>query len=420
MSPLRKRCWNNCKTPFRVTPNPADAGPPEGTEVLVIGGGIQGAGIAQASAAAGFTTTLVEKTGWASGTSSKSSKLIHGGLRYLDQLQLGLVYESLRERDILCRVAPGLVRLNRFFIPVYRDSTIRPWKLFLGLSLYALLGRLGKSKRFSLVPRRGWGTLDGLDTRGLQAVFRYFDGQTDDARLTRAVIESARELGASILCPAELTAATASDDGYAVSLDRGGAATTLRARLIVNATGPWSNEVAARITPQPVQPSYALVQGSHLVLNRRLSDCCYYLEAPADGRAVFVLPWRNTTLVGTTETPYAGDPAGAACTPGEEQYLLDTVRHYFPDYGRDIEVTERMAGLRVLPGNGGDVHGRSRDVMVTHSGDGKHAYINVCGGKLTGYRANAANVTALIRRYLGDRRPVADTARLPLPATDTG
>src|SRR3984957_18551600 len=163
-------------------------------DVIVVGGGIHGAGVMQAAAAAGHSTLLIEKCALASGTSSRSSKLIHGGLRYLESGQFALVRESLRERAIHLRIAPDLVHLKPFFIPVYDDTRRRPWQLKAGLSIYALLGGFDASTRFGSVPKREWAKLDGLETRGLDAVICYQDAQTDDARLTRAVVQSALEL----------------------------------------------------------------------------------------------------------------------------------------------------------------------------------------------------------------------------------
>ena len=167
-------------------------------DVIVVGGGIHGAGVLQAAAAAGHSALLIEKSALASGTSSRSSKLIHGGLRYLESGQFSLVRESLQERAVNLRIAPDLVELKPFFIPIYADTRRRPWQLKLGLSMYALLGGFDTSTRFGSVPRREWAQLDGLDTRNLDAVFRYHDAQTDDAQLTRAVVDSARALGGEI------------------------------------------------------------------------------------------------------------------------------------------------------------------------------------------------------------------------------
>src|ERR1700727_928495 len=157
-------------------------------DVVVVGGGIHGAGVLQAAAAAGHKALLIEKGALASGTSSRSSKLIHGGLRYLESGQFALVRESLHERAVHLRIAPDLVQLKAFFIPVYRETRRRPWQLKLGLWMYALLGGFDASMRFGSVPRREWSSLDGLETHGLEAVIRYHDAQTDDASLTRAVV----------------------------------------------------------------------------------------------------------------------------------------------------------------------------------------------------------------------------------------
>src|SRR5271170_5617706 len=167
-------------------------------DVIVVGGGIHGAGVLQAVVAAGHNALLLERRALASGTSSRSSKLIHGGLRYLESGQFALVRESLRERAILLKIAAELVELKPFFLPVYPDTRRRPWQLKLGLWMYALLGGFDASTRFGSVPRSEWGSLDGLKTTGLQAVIRYHDAQTDDALLTRAVVQSALSLDAEL------------------------------------------------------------------------------------------------------------------------------------------------------------------------------------------------------------------------------
>src|SRR5277367_1881905 len=206
-------------------------------DVVIIGGGIHGAGVLQSAAAAGHSTLLIERLGLASGTSSRSSKLIHGGLRYLESGQFALVRESLRERGIHRRIAAELVELKPFFIPVYRDTRRRPWQLKLGLWMYALLGGFDASTRFGTVPRREWSALDGLETHGLEAVVRYHDAQTDDASLTRAVAQSALSLGAELAMPAKFTGAALTDDGVAVAYTQGPEAVECTAKVLVNAAG---------------------------------------------------------------------------------------------------------------------------------------------------------------------------------------
>ena len=381
-------------------------------DVIVVGAGIQGAGVAQAAAAAGHSVLILERSGIASGTSSRSSKLIHGGLRYLESGQFGLVRECLRERALLLRNAPGLVRLVAHHIPVYRQTRRRPATLRAGLSLYALLGGLGADVRFTSLPRQVWPTLDGLRQDGLQVVFRYFDGQTDDAALTRAVVHSALELGARLRMPATLTGAVDDGAGMRVRYCDAAGEVEMRCRALVNAAGPWVDSVLHTIEPAAQGPGMEWVAGAHIVLPCCLTQGVYYTEAPRDGRAVFIMPWHgDRTLVGTTERAYAGDPATVAPSADEIEYLRDTVRHYFPGCA-DLEPSEAFAGLRVLPASEGSAFARPRDTRlhVTHGG----RVVSIYGGKLTAYRASAARVLDRIRGALPKCRPRADTRRLDL------
>ncbi len=382
-------------------------------DIAVIGGGIHGVGVAQAAAAAGYSVLLIERRALAAGTSSHSSKLIHGGLRYLESGQFGLVRESLRERDILLRIAPDLVRLVAFHIPIYADTSRRPWTIRAGLSLYALLGGLKNSARFQSLPRAQWDRLDGLDTRRLQHVFRYRDGQTDDAALTRAVWNSAQALGAELVCPATFLGAERTADGFQVRYVAAGREAACRAVALVNAAGPWAHEVLASITPQPAMPAVELVQGTHAVFPGVLEHGIYYVEAPRDRRAVLVMPWQGNILVGTTERSYRGDPDAVQATPAEIDYLSETFRHYFP--WRPAEVSASFCGLRVLPAAGRPIFKRSRETLLSADA-ATPALVTVVGGKLAGYRVTAARVVNMLKPALPDRAARADTARLGLHA----
>jgi len=383
-------------------------------EVAVIGGGILGVGAAQACAAAGYSCVVVEQTGWASGTSSRSSKLIHGGLRYLETGQLHLVRESLKERAILLKIAPHLVHSLAFRIPVYPTTTRRPATLAAGLGLYAVLAGLTTLARFSVTWRLPAKLKRaGLQAKDLQAVFRYFDAQTDDVQLTRAVLRSAQSLGVDARCPAKLVAAEREEDGYKLTLDEGGKRHTLRCGYVVNAGGPWINEVLACVTPTATHRSIDRVLGSHLVLEGRLHDEAFYLESPTDQRAIFVLPWHEgTTLLGTTERPFEGDPANAAVNADDRAYLLATLRHYFPR--ERPRIVREFAGVRVLPHGDGRAFVRPRD-CVFHVDLAHPRLLSLYGGKLTGYRATGDDVVAKVRQALGRRAPRADTATLRLP-----
>lgn len=381
-------------------------------DVVIIGGGIHGVGVAQAAAAAGHSALLLERQALAHGTSSRSSKLIHGGLRYLESAQFGLVRESLREREILLRIAPGLVRRVPFYIPVYSATRRPPWMIRAGLSLYALLGGLARDARFESVPRARWGDLDGLDTRGLRAVFRYEDAQTDDTLLTRAVMRSAQALGAELRCPANFLSAVHDTDGWLVHFLAGSGEVSCRAGTLVNAAGPWANAVLDRIVPRPPTLTVELIQGAHVLIEGETRHGIYYVEAPSDGRAVFVMPWKGQTLVGTTETAFRGDPGNVRALPQEISYLQETLRHYFPhQHGR---LLDSFAGLRVLPQGPGTVFHRSRETVLHPDNAEPARLVTIYGGKLTGYRATAARVMRMLRKSLPARAAVADTANLKL------
>jgi glycerol-3-phosphate dehydrogenase len=385
-------------------------------DVIIVGGGIHGAGVLQAAAAAGHTALLIEKLGLASGTSSRSSKLIHGGLRYLESGQFALVRESLRERAILLRIAAELVELKAFFLPVYRDTRRRPWQLKVGLWMYALLGGFAAGTRFGSVPKSEWSSLDGLETENLDAVIRYHDAQTDDALLTRAVVQSALSLGAQLAMPADFTAAALTDEGVHVSYSQGGSTVECSARVLVNAAGPWAPQVGGIVRPAIPIPKVDLVQGTHIVLPFAVTAGIYYVESPTDGRAVFVMPWHGATLIGTTETPYRGEPGDVHPLPAEEEYLLAVARHYFPAFRHLTRehITQRFAGLRVLPAATQAAFDRSRETIFTTDREFKPRVLGIYGGKLTGWRAAAAHVLERIGSSLPARPRRAATDQLIL------
>jgi glycerol-3-phosphate dehydrogenase len=390
-------------------------------DIAVIGGGIHGAGVAQAGAAAGHSVLVLEQyQGLARGTSSRSSKLIHGGLRYLETGQFALVKECLRERAHLLRNAPQLVRLKPFHIPVYRDSRHRPATLAAGLTLYALLGGLGPASRFRVLSPREWGTLEGLRTQGLQTVYRYHDAQTDDAALTRAVMASALALGADLELGAAVESIALDRAGATVAYRKDGRLASCHCRVVINATGPWAQGLMARVTPAQSVPRTELVQGTHIVLDAE-RDTYLYVEAPRDRRPVFIMPWQGRTLVGTTERRFCGDPGAVSPHDEELGYLLEVYRHYLP--GEAARGAERLlgafAGCRVLPGSQQGPHARPRETLLMADRDRRPRLLTIYGGKLTAYRATAEKVIARVSPSLLARKPRADTRRLALaPAHD--
>ena len=387
-------------------------------DLVIIGAGIHGAGVAQAAAAAGYSVLVLEQyDAAAQGASSRSSKLIHGGLRYLESGQFHLVRECLRERAILLRNAPHLVKLVPFHIPVYRETRRRPWKITLGLAVYTLFS----GKRFHRIPKDAWDRLDGLRSDRLDAVFSYYDAQTDDARLTRTVLASARGLGAALITGAEFMLARLQDRRVEVTYMHAGATATVTARVLVNAAGAWANTVLQRVIEPSARPvaryDCELVQGSHIVVPGELSHP-YYLEAPQDGRAVFVVPWKGNIMIGTTERHYEGDPAAVAPRASEIDYLLEIYNHYFNRAFTPDDLVDAFAGLRVLPAGRGKASSRSRDTHLHVSDSTGCCVLSIFGGKLTSYRATADKVLRRVRKALPEARPVADTRHLELPVID--
>ena len=385
-------------------------------DVIVVGAGIQGSGVAQAAAAAGHRVLVLEQQHPAYGTSSRSSKLIHGGLRYLETGQFHLVRESLHERTLMLKNAPELVTLKTFYIPLYRQTRRQPWQIRTGLSLYAMLGGFQTGCSFSSVKRSQWSQLDGLNTQGLHHVFRYYDAQTDDALLTQTVLRSAIQLGATLSVPARLEHAQLHSTGVAVTYIEHGQSQSVNAKVLINATGPWINHTLQCITPTQPLPSIDLVQGTHLILPGEITQGIYYVESPRDGRAIFVMPWQGQTMIGTTETRYRGDPAAVRPLQAEINYLLQTLKLYFPAYGHYTanEVAKSFAGLRVLPAGSGHAFRRPRETLFTTDNATRPRLLSILGGKLTGWRATAAKVMHRIEPSLPARRPVADTRYLRL------
>jgi len=381
-------------------------------DVVVIGAGIHGAGVAQAVAASGHKVLVLEQHGIASGTSCRSSKLIHGGLRYLEGRQFGLVRECLNERRRLLQLAPELVRLVPFFIPVYRETRRRPWQLHIGLGIYRWLCG-DPSGRYETVPRKRWHELDNLTTTGLTSVFRYQDAQTDDAALTRAVMQTALDLGAELKMPARFKCAEFEPHGCLIEFEHSGQSHTCRAKVLVNAAGPAVNQVLTRCLPQPKAEPIELVQGTHIILDTPFQKGCYYIEAPHDGRAVFVMPWQgDRLLIGTTERTI---PEGTEPAPTETEiaYLQETASRYFPALGT-CTVADAFAGARVLPVGDASAFGRPRDTRLVTDRDEQPRLLTIYGGKLTAYRITAEKVMAQITASLPERPPVADTRTMPI------
>ncbi|MFO7603852.1 MAG: FAD-dependent oxidoreductase, partial [Gammaproteobacteria bacterium] len=296
--------------------------------------------------------------------------------------------------------------------PIYPDTQRRPWQIRLGLSLYALLGNLHRYARFQKIEGSYLADKDGLRTTHLQRLYQYWDAQTDDAALTRAVMRSAESLGASLQCPAQVLSITEGAQGYTVRVEQSGTTQTYTCRTLVNAAGPWVNQVLARITPPPRTLAIDRVQGTHIVVDAPAPSGIYYVEAPQDRRAVFVMPWQGMTLIGTTETPFVdGDPASVQPRQEEIDYLLQVYAHYFPERGGALR--ESFAGLRVLPKQAEAFFNRPRDTVI-HVDPSQPGLLTLYGGKLTAYRATAEAVMKRLQPHLPRRKKGVDVRSLEL------
>ncbi|NJD35209.1 MAG: glycerol-3-phosphate dehydrogenase [Betaproteobacteria bacterium] len=383
-------------------------------DLLVIGGGINGTGIARDAAGRGFSVALVERGDLAGATSSASSKLVHGGLRYLEQFEFRLVAEALAERETLLRMAPHLVWPSRFIMP--HVPALRPrWMIRAGLFLY---DRLGGYHADALLPGSGSVRLDRPPyDEGLQARYRhgfiYSDCRTDDARLVIANARDAARLGASILPHAELVAAERAGGLWQVQL---GGGKTLQARAIANVAGPWVKEVLNRRLGVPSADSVRLVRGSHLVLPRRYAGEHAFILQNDDRRVVFMIPWEGRfTLLGTTDVVEVGDPLQPRVTDAEAAYLCAAAGRYLKQAPRPQDAVWRYAGVRPLYDDGsGDPAAITRDYTLRLDVQGQAPVLSVFGGKLTTYRRLAEQVVDRLAAALGERRR-AWTERSTLP-----
>jgi glycerol-3-phosphate dehydrogenase len=375
--------------------------PDQTFDLAILGGGINGAGLASQAARAGLSVVLFEKDDFASGTSSKSTKLIHGGIRYLEQGRFSLVFESLHQRKRLMELAPHLVHSMPFLLPCYEKDGLPPWKLRLGLWLYDLLA--GKTK---WATHQWFSTAEALqkapllDPKGLKGCGLYYDAQVNDARLVLENILQAEEAGAHCLNRCQVEKISEKDDGVLLDIkdNEDGRSFQVRASLLVNASGPWANKTQAMIQPgsgEIVRPT----RGTHIVVPQVLSDQAVLIKAKKDERVLFVIPWRGYSLVGTTDLDDPKDPDQVLPTEEEVQYLLDEAARVFPNHPWDrSRVLSAFAGLRPLAYSpNGHASSVSREDKVLQTG----RVITVVGGKLTTYHAMAQKVLEMVVRTIG-------------------
>ncbi|HVI88673.1 MAG TPA: glycerol-3-phosphate dehydrogenase [Dongiaceae bacterium] len=392
-------------------------------DLAIIGGGINGCGIARDAAGRGLKVFVCEKSDLASATSSASTKLIHGGLRYLEYYEFRLVREALTEREVMWSVAPHIIWPLRFVLPHHKG--LRPaWLLRLGLFLYDHLGGrkyLPATRSLRLDRDPAGAPLKPIYTRG----FEYSDCWVEDARLVALNARDAVEKGAEVVTRTRCSRAERKDNLWHLTLvdERSGVQREIRARALVNAAGPWVGNVVHSVLrdnhPAPVR----LVQGSHIVTKRLFDhDRCYIFQN-SDGRIFFAIPYeRDFTLVGTTDQDYHGDPAQVKISQAEIDYLCKGASDYFKKPITSDQVVWSYSGVRPLYDDGASAaQAATRDyVLKLDAPENQPALLTVYGGKITTYRRLAESALATLAPHLpaATKRPIGWTGKEPLPGGD--
>lgn len=382
-------------------------------DLLVIGGGIYGAWTAYDAALRGLKVALIEKNDWASGTSSASSKLIHGGLRYLEHYEFALVRHALRERRLLTRLAPHLVRPLDFILPVWKGPRASPLMLSAGLTLYDALafgsGPVKPHKRFN--PRSLLKLYPYVDPDNLVSGFRYGDCQEDDARMTMTVVAAAQSAGAVCANKLQADKLLRDDEGICGAQVRdmeSGERFEVRARCIVNSAGPWARSLLG-----PEAPRVKLVKGTHLLLPAIQGCTEAFLLTARDGRVFFVIPWYGRTIVGTTESEVQS-PDEAVPTDEETTYLIEGVRRGLPGLGwTESDVIARYSGVRTLQAeDASSLSAVSREFDIVEP---EPRLVLPIGGKYTTSRCDAAQIVDRVQRSLRIKKTRSLTGLKRLP-----
>jgi glycerol-3-phosphate dehydrogenase len=406
--------------PLRSVPGEATS-----CDVLVVGGGINGAGIARDLAGRGLSVVLAEKDDLASHTSSSSTKLIHGGLRYLEYYEFSLVRKALAEREVLLKSAPHIMRPLRFVMP--HDPSMRPvWMIRAGLFLYDHLARreiLPGSRMVDLRRHAAGRPLKQSFGKG----FVYSDGWVDDARLVVLNAIDAAERGTQVLTRCSCIAARRGAQGWSATLQHGdGRVQTVNARALVNAAGPWAGQFLREHAGMPEAKALRLVKGSHIVVRKLFEHDHAYIFQNPDKRIIFAIPYEGEfTLIGTTDVEQVGPPSTPRIEAGETQYLCEQASRYFERPVAPSDVVWSYAGVRPLldDENASDAASVTRDYSLEMDTAGASPsgapLLSVWGGKITTFRKLAEEAADLLCRAIGERRS-AWTARALLPGGDLG
>ncbi len=375
-------------------------------DLLVVGGGINGAAIAHMAALNGFKVALLEKGDFASGTSSKTTKLIHGGLRYLENFEFGLVRESLRERSIQLKNAPHLVKPLGFIIPLYKKGFKPVWLLKWGVWLYDFLSGKYLIKSHQILSKEDvLGQAPFLKQEGLLGGIMYFDAQMDDARLCLENVLSAAQRGADVANYVEVKSLM-KENGKAVGVVARDSLTgnilEIKAKKIVCAVGPWTNKLCRGT--ECCAPTVRATKGVHIIYKEQFAPCALFIPTRKDKRVFFVIPWMGHSLIGTTDTDFSGDPDKVSVEKEDIDYLFEEMKRVFPKNLLQREkIFYSFAGLRPLVFETGSPSKVSRKHLIEESSSG---VVYVMGGKYTTYRKIAEDCLRLVtsKRLFDTRR----------------
>jgi len=394
-------------------------------DIAVVGGGINGAGIARDAALRGLRVILLEKNDFGGGTTSYSSRLIHGGLRYLEYGELPLVFESLHERRRLRHVAPHLVKRLKLIIPVFSDSRRSKFIIRLGMIAYDLLSIGKKIPRHRMLSKDEVSTeAPGLRQEGLTGGAAYFDAQVSFAeRLVLENIIAAKEAGAEVRNYSPvigINVANGKVRGLQFVDLLSGRETEIRARVVINAAGPWVDRVLATVNRE-VPAFMGGTKGSHIVVAEfpGAPAAAFYIEAHKDGRPFFVIPWNAQYLIGTTDIRYEGDPGDVVASPGEIEYLLSETNRAFPTAKLTAtNIHYAYAGVRPLPKRekGPESAITRKHIIFKHRKQAR-GLISIIGGKLTTYRNLAEQAVNKASRLIDSKSGPCRTRKMPLPGS---
>lgn len=367
------------------------------SEVIILGAGINGSGIARELAMSGKTVTVIDKSTIGSGTSSKSSRLIHGGLRYLETLQFKLVHEALKDRQELLRLYPDLVKIKSFYIPIYKPSPRPAWMIWFGLKFYDLLSGKNKQHHSRVIPRKQFSIhAASFKMEGLKAVFHYYDAKTNDLRLTQCVAQNAINNGANFYENTYISTITNNDNNFTVRTSQG----DFIAPILINASGPWIDEVNQKFN-FPAKFNIRKISGIHIIINGLLTNDLMFMQTKQK-RIFFVIPepQNNQTLIGTTEREETDSIDDIVVNEEDILYLIENINNYLKPGFQILRpnVKDAFIGVRPLVAEAENPTNLSREYELDKHTFGNTTLLHVFGGKLTTYLSLARKVKKLLYR----------------------